>query len=84
MYHTKTCPHDCLACTSNDGLTRETAIKIVCPICNTFAAVMHNDIFCNVCSKYFEYEFQDNFWYMYYTNTKCHTNKYYDGYWYFE
>lgn len=81
--HSKGCPHDCLECKPNDnrGLTRETAIKIVCPVCNGLSTIIGYSIWCDACRQYSEYEFQNNHWYLFVSNTTAYTIQYRNDSW---
>lgn len=65
--YSRACPHDCLDCNGSsiiyDGLTRETAIEIRCPMCEKFLAPS-DFLICKSCNKTFTYTLKPGLWYI--------------------
>lgn len=84
--HSKYCPHNCLGCNSNnvirDGLTRETAIRVCCPICSS-SIYPGADLYCLVCKKTFQYTLTIGLWYIGLWIGAEYTARYRGGWWEF-
>lgn len=84
--HSKYCPHDCLECNESnmlrDGLTREKAIKVFCPMCKIFI-YPGNGLYCLSCNKFFQYALKTDLWYITrWRGVECAV-KYRGGWWEF-
>ena len=80
IVHTIACPHDCLACINNimAGLSKETAIKVSCPNCDTPGVTdmsrfnRNKNPYCFGCHDWFQYQYTMGMWYEW-------SNGYYDN-----